>query len=122
LQTPRKTQQVERRLVMKLDVRAAALAAGTIAALVYALCAAFCALVPESTVVYLTTVFLHIDITGLYREITWGTFLAGTLGSGLVTAAVAGATAWLYNRLARTEDTRLSSASQRDFAATGRAP
>lgn len=107
---------------MKLDVRAAAMAAGSIAALVYALCTAFCALVPESTVVYLTAIFLHIDITGLYRQITWGTFVAGLLGAGLGTAALAGATAWLYNRLARTEAERPASASQRDFAASGRAP
>lgn len=106
---------------MKLDVRAAALAAGSIAALLYTLCTAFCALVPESTVVYLTTVFLHIDITGIYRQITWATFVVGLLGAGLGTAAVAGATAWLYNRLARTEPERSSSANQREFAAAGRA-
>lgn len=87
---------------MKLDVRAAALAAGSIAALVYALCTAFCVLVPESTLVYVTTVFFHIDVTGLYRPITWGSFIASLLGWGLGTAVVAGATAWLYNRLART--------------------
>ena len=34
---------------MKLDVRAAALAAGGIAALAYALCAVLCAVVPKST-------------------------------------------------------------------------
>ncbi len=88
---------------MKLDIRAAALAAGSIAALVYALCTAFSALVPEPIVVYLTTDFLHMDITGLYRQITWGTFVVGPLGAGLGTAAVASATAWLDNRLARTE-------------------
>jgi hypothetical protein len=88
---------------MKLDVRAAAVAAGTIAALAYALCTAFCVLVPESTVAYLTTVFFHIDVTGLYRQITWGSFIASLLGWGLGTAIVAGATAWLYNRLVRTE-------------------
>ena len=106
---------------MNLDVRAAALAAGSIAALVYALCTAFCALVPESTVVYLTTVFFQIDITGLYRPITWGIFFAGLLGYGVGTAVVAAATAWLYNRLARAEPARSSSASQRDYAATGTA-
>ena len=104
---------------MKLDVRAAALAAGSIAALLYALCTAFCALVPESTLVSLTTPFLHIDITGLYRQVTWGTFVIGLLGYGLGTAIVAGMTAWLYNRLARAE-----AASQvvrrQDFASTGR--
>jgi hypothetical protein len=106
---------------MKLDVRAAALAAGSIAALVYALCTAFCALVPEPTVVYLTTAFLHVDITGLYRQLTWGTFVIGLLGVGLGTGVVVGATAWLYNRLARTEVARSLPASQQDFAAAGRA-
>jgi hypothetical protein len=106
---------------MKLDIRAAALAAGGTAALIYALCTAFCALVPESTVVYLTTVFLHIDITGLYRQITWANFIAGLLGVGLGTAAVAGATAWLYNRLVRTEAERSLPASRSDVANIGRA-
>lgn len=107
---------------MKLDVRAAALAAGGIAALVYTICTAFCALVPESTVVYLSAVFLHVDLTGLSRQISWGTFFAGLLGYGLGTAIVAGATAWLYNRLARTEAERSLSADQRDFAAAEGAP
>jgi hypothetical protein len=107
---------------MKLDIRAAAVAAGSIAALAYALCTAFCVLVPESTVAYLTTVFVHIDVSGLYRQITWGNFLAGLLGWGLGTAVVAGATAWLYNLLARTPVGATSTrASQRDFAETGRA-
>ncbi|MHB8863225.1 MAG: DUF5676 family membrane protein [Pirellulaceae bacterium] len=107
---------------MKLDVRAAALAAGSIAALVYVLCTVFCALVPESTVVYLGTVFLRVDLTGLYRQVTWGSFVAGLLGYGLGPAVMAGAMAWLYNRLARMEDERSLSASERDFAAAGRAP
>lgn len=88
---------------MKFDVRAAALAAGSIAILVYALCTAFCVLVPESTLVYVTTILFHIDVSGLYRQITWGSFIASLVGWGLGTAVVAGAIAWLYNRLARTE-------------------
>lgn len=107
---------------MKLDVRAAALAAGAIAALAYACCTAFCAVVPESTVAYLSTAFLHVDLTGLYRQTSWGTFFTGFLGSGLGMAALAGATAWLYNRLARTGTERPLSPSQRDFTAAGRAP
>lgn len=108
---------------MKLDVRAAALAAGSISALVYALCTAFCVFVPESTVVYVTTVFFHIDVTGLYRQITWGSFIAGLLGWGLGTAIVAAATAWLYNRLARTPVGETSTLTcQREFAEAGRAP
>lgn len=108
---------------MKLDVRAAAVAAGSVTALVYALCTAFCVLAPESAVVQLTTAFLHIDITGLYRQVTWGSFIVSLLGWGLGTAVVASATAWLYNRLVRTPVGETSTlASQRDFAGAGRAP
>ena len=107
---------------MKLDVRAAALATRSIAALAYALCTAFCALLSESTVVYVSTVFLHVDLTGIYRQIDWGTFFAGLLGYGLGTGVVAGATAWLYNRLARTDAENAMSANQRDFAGAGRTP
>ena len=103
---------------MKLDVRAAALAAGSIAILVYALCTAFCVLVPESTVVYVTTVFFHIDVSGLYRQITWGSFIASLLGWGLGTAVVAGATAWLYNRLARKDAEGSQFARRKDVAST----
>ena len=106
---------------MKLDVRAAALAVGGIAALAYALCTVFCVVVPESTVVYLSTAFFHVDLTGIYRPITWDTFIIGLLGYGLGMAVVAGATTWVYNRLARTEAERPLSANQRNFAATGKA-
>ncbi|WP_339688028.1 DUF5676 family membrane protein [Gimesia maris] len=87
---------------MKLGVRAAALSAGSITALVYALCTAFCVLVSESTLAYVTTVFFHIDVSGLYRPITWESFIVSLLGWSLGTDVVAGAMAWLYNRLART--------------------
>jgi hypothetical protein len=105
---------------MKLDVRSAAVAAGSVAAMAYALCTLFCVLVPEPTVAYLTTMLFHIDVTGLYRQITWGSFIASLLGWGLGTAVMVGATAWLYNRLAWRESDRRVFASQRDFAAAGR--
>ena len=99
---------------MKFDVRAAALAAGGIATLAYALCTAFFALVPEPTAVYVTAGVLHIDSTGLNRQMTLGTVVVGLLVWGLGTAAAAGATAWLYNRVA-------SSGSERShFAARER--
>lgn len=108
---------------MKLDVRAAAVSAGSIAALVYTLCTAFCVSAPESTVVQLTTAFLHIDITGFYMQVTWGSFIVSLLGWGLGTAIMAGATAWLYNRMARTPFGETSTlAIQRDFAEAGRTP
>ena len=105
---------------MKLDVRAAALAAGSIAALVYALCSAFCALVPESTVVNFTTDFLHIDITGLYRQITWRILVVGLLGWTLGMAVVAGSMAWFYNRLARTKAEKSQVVRRENLVSTGR--
>src|SRR5579859_1646919 len=106
-------------MVMKLNVRAAAVAAGSIGSLAYALCTAFCVLVPESTLAYVTTVFFHIDVTGLYRQITWGSFIASLLGWGLGSAVVAGAIAWLYNRLARSEAEGHHFARRQVIASTG---
>jgi len=101
---------------MKLDIRAAAVAAGSIAALAYALCTAFCAVAPESTVADLGTAFFHIDLMGLYRQMTWGTFVIGLFGTGVGTGVMVGATAWVYNRLARVDAERPMPANQRDFA------
>ena len=89
-------------MVMRLDVRAAALAAGSITALVYITCTAFCFFVPESTLIYVTTVLFHIDLSDLYRESTWAELVISLLGWGLGTASVAGTTAWLYNLAAQT--------------------
>jgi hypothetical protein len=88
---------------MKLDVRAAALAAGGIAAVAYALCTVFCAVAPEPTVAYLGNAFFHVDLTGLYQQMTWRIFVIGILEAGVGTSVVVGATAWLYNRLAQNE-------------------
>ncbi len=87
---------------MKFDIRAVALAVGSITALVYTLCTVFCVLVPESTLVYVTTLLFHFDASGLYREVTWGSFIVSLLGWGLGMAFMAGATAWLYNLAAQT--------------------
>ena len=107
---------------MRLDVRAAALAAGSIAALAYVLCTGFCAAAPEATVAYLGTAFFHVDLTGLYRQVTWGTFVVGLLGAGGGTGVVVGAMAWLYNRLAGVKAEKPLAENQREFAAAGRAP
>lgn len=80
-----------------LDSRAFGLAAGTVAAVLYTLCALGVALAPEATVAFFSSI-LHIDLTGLARPLTWGSFFTGllcwTIGVGIVFAA-AGA---LYNR------------------------
>lgn len=82
---------------MELDARALGLAAGVIAAVLFALCALAVAVAPEWTTA-LAGSLIHLDLTGFARAITWGGFFGGLLcwsiGTGLVFAAVGG----LYNR------------------------
>ena len=84
---------------MKLNVRSFALAVGCITAAIFTICAFFVAVAPEATAAFFSYLF-HINLTGLTRPISWGSFFAGLVGSGLGMALSAGAAAWLYNRLA----------------------
>ena len=83
---------------MSLDPRAFGLAAGLTAAALFTLCALAVAVAPGATAAYFTYL-LHLDLTGLVRPLTWGSYFAGLLcwsvGTGLVFAAAAG----IYNRL-----------------------
>ena len=85
---------------MKLDTRAFAIAAAIVAAVLFLICAFFVAVAPEATTNFAGHL-IHADLSGIARSLTSGNFLGGlvcwTLGAGLV----AGALAWLYNRLAR---------------------
>lgn len=82
---------------MRLDSRAFGLAAGTVAAALFALCALAVAMAPAWTTA-LASSLIHLDLSGMARTITWGSFLSGlvcwTVGTGLVFASVGG----LYNR------------------------
>lgn len=84
---------------MRLDSRAFGLAAGTVAALLFTLCALAVAIAPAWTTA-LASSLIHLDLSGMARTITWGSFFSGllcwTLGTGFVFAAVSG----LYNRFA----------------------
>lgn len=83
---------------MKLDIRAFALAVGGVTAAVFTICAFFVAIAPEATRAFFSYLF-HIDLAGMASTISWGSFIAGLLGTGLGMAFLAGAVAWLYNRL-----------------------
>ncbi len=85
---------------MKLDIRAVAIAMGGVSAAVFAVCAFFVAVAPETTMAVFSCLF-HVDLTKLARPISWGSFVAGLLGTSLGMALLAGVTAWLYNRLAK---------------------
>ena len=81
---------------MRLDSRAFGLAAGTVAAGLFTLCALAVAIAPAWTTEVASSL-IHLDLSGIARTITWGTFVTGllcwTLGTGFVFALVAG----LYN-------------------------
>ena len=81
---------------MKLNVWAFSVSVGVVTAVIFTVCAFFVALAPEGTAT-LIGYLLHIELIGLTRPITWGSYFAGLLGSGVGTALWAGATAWLYN-------------------------
>ena len=82
---------------MRLDSRAFGLAAGTIAAILFTLCAAAVAVAPAWTTTVASSL-IHLDLSEMARTITWGSFFLGlvcwTVGVGLVFAAAGG----LYNR------------------------
>ena len=85
---------------MRLDTRAFALAAGTVAAGLFTLCALFVAVVPESTTAAVAGALVHLDLSGMQRTLTWGSFAFGLIGWTLGVALVFAAVARLYNRLA----------------------
>ena len=82
---------------MRLDSRAFGLASGTVAGLLFTLCASAIAIAPDWTT-SVASALIHMDLRGMARGITWGSFfwglLAWTIGTGLVFAAVGG----FYNR------------------------
>ena len=83
---------------MRLNSRAMFWGAAIVAAISYAICAAFVALVPQTTTRFFGWM-MHIDLTGLARHITWGSFLGGILCYSVIIGLLAGASAWAYNRL-----------------------
>lgn len=85
---------------MKLDIRALALAGGTVAAVLFTLCTLFVALAPEATI-WATEHLIHVAVSSP-PTITWSGALAGLLFWFVGTAAVAAALAASYNRWART--------------------
>lgn len=95
----------ERRAIMKLDVRAFAIAAAITAAALFLICASFVVVMPKETT-NLAGYLIHADLSGISRSLTWGNFFGGlacwTAGAGIV----AGALSWLYNGLARAETVR----------------
>ena len=82
---------------MRLDSRAFGFAAATVAAALFTLCALAVAIAPTWTTAVASSL-IHLDLSGIARTITWGSFFSGlfcwAIGAGLVFAALGG----LYNR------------------------
>jgi hypothetical protein len=80
---------------MKLNVWAFGRVVGLASAVFFTICAFFVAIAPQATpevIEYL----LHINLSGLARSITWGSYVAGVLAIGIGTTLWAAAVAKLY--------------------------
>jgi len=84
---------------MGLDTRAFGLAAGATAAVLFTLCSLAVAVAPEPTTGFFGYL-IHMDLSGLPRVLTVGSFVVGlvswSVGTGLTFALAAA----IYNRLA----------------------
>ncbi len=85
---------------MKLDVRAIAIAAGSVAAAAFIICGLFFRLMPGAAGGSFD-IMLHANMGPMWRAPGWGGLLLGVIGWWVLTALCVGATAALYNRTAR---------------------
>lgn len=91
---------------MRLDARAFGMAAGTVAAMLFTICAVAVAVAPEPTT-GLGSYMIHMDLSGMTRSMTVSRFLGGlviwTLGTGFTFAGMAAIYNRLVNRVGATE-------------------
>lgn len=83
---------------MRFDARAFGMAAGIVAAVLFTICALAVAVAPAPTSAlagYLT----HMNLSGMTRTVTLGSFVGGLIIWTLGTAIVFGSAAAIYNRL-----------------------
>ena len=85
---------------MRLDTRAFALAAGGAAAILFTVCALAVAIAPAPTTA-LFGYLVHVDLSGLPRTLTFGSFVVGLLAWTVGTPLTFGLAATIYNRLIR---------------------
>jgi hypothetical protein len=83
---------------MRLDTRAFAIAAGITAALVFVLCAVAVAVAPGPTTAFFGYI-IHLDMSGMRRELTVASFIVGLIAWTLGTALTFGVAAMIYNRV-----------------------
>jgi hypothetical protein len=83
---------------MRLDTRALAIAAGTIAAVLFTICALAVALAPGPTTAFFGYL-VHMDFSALPRTLTAASFIGGLIIWTVGTALTFGLVATIYNRL-----------------------
>ena len=83
---------------MRLEPKAFGLAAGSIAVVLFAICAVAVTLAPAATTA-IGGFLLHADLSGFVRSVTFANFIGGLLGWGIGTALVFASVAAVYNQL-----------------------
>jgi hypothetical protein len=83
---------------MRLDARAFGTAAGSVAAVLFTICAFAVAVAPEPTTA-LASYLIHMDLSGMTRSMTFGRLVGGLVIWTLGTAFTFGGVAAIYNRL-----------------------
>ena len=90
-----------------LDARAFGVAAGSVAGTISGVCALALVVAPELTRT-LIGYLVHTDLSNYTSAVSWGSFLVGVVGWGLIAGFAFAAAAALYNRFsgaARAEQT-----------------
>lgn len=90
---------IERRLVMKLNVKAIAIAHGAVAGILFVLCRLVFTLAPAGTIAAMKYLF-HTDWSSVAVPMTWGGFALGLLLFAVFAALVGATWASIYNWLA----------------------
>jgi len=83
---------------MRLDTRSFAIATGVTAAVLFVLCAGAVAIAPGATTAFFGYI-VHLDMSGMRRELTLASFIVGLIAWTLGTALTFGFAAMIYNRL-----------------------
>ncbi|HEY3117066.1 MAG TPA: DUF5676 family membrane protein [Chloroflexota bacterium] len=97
---------------MRLEARAFGMAAGIVAAALFTICALAIAIAPEATTA-LASYLVHMDLSGMSRTLTLGSFIGGLIIWTLGTAVSFGCAAAIYNWLIARAPGREPIAAQR---------
>ena len=84
---------------MRFDSKALGLATAVTVGAVFTICSLFVALAPGALSSFISYA-LHVDITGLERRITWGSFFVGLVFTAVSVGVVVAAVAGMYHRIA----------------------